>query len=795
MSSLDIKNGELFQHAEKGLIRFDRWRAYNVMCFEKETDGTPVKIPEHIFNELLASRQMRKVEQDRDGNPIETREFGPDELWTDSSDPAQAKLTAEGRAALARQFYTVKADQEGTGLGGKALQTLISRWRPVVRQLRYETDELREGKNPEPYRVEVARLRHCIKFCGRPGARPLEAFRDNRGKNSKRRLADEVENEITAVIDYYYGSRTRDYNDAYGELHDAIEALNKKRPADDQLKHPRPEVLRRRIDEALTLDNWARKTSRSEAWRKMHGHREHITAEQPLELAIIDTTPLDVHVLDSRLLLPLGRPYLTVCIDVYSRMILGFFVTFEPPSLYSVLATLKRVNRHKGYVQKLYPQIKRPWDGWGRPTEILLDRDWAHQSPSFQHSMANIGTEVHYAPANTPQYKAICERWFDTLNKGLIHKLAGGVRYNVYVMRQVGLDPSKDALITLEDLNELIHEFIDVYNYRHHDGIDAIPARKWQEGLVVQRRSFISDVAMLDHILGRVHTATISGNGIKFQNMRWHDEATTSMLLDDLVRFEKKRTQDPRTFGQSRARVIVKWNPADASSISVWNRGGDPKPYWVTMPNADKEFQKGLSFWHHERIREFAKAQDLEFSTEKDQWEARSRLRRHWETLAGQMPMRQSRQAARGLAWLDGQFDDATKNDLPTFTADDIQDATTESSTAGLNPVAPAEIPVPDQLAAELLDRDNSPNKGRTPSKASIAKGQRTKKRKKAEADQAEHEAYAKARRGDPTGAPEARGAPVIEDDFDDDGWGETDAPTTAPAEQPDDETAADEGW
>jgi putative transposase len=206
-------------------------------------------------------------------------------------------------------------------------------------------------------------------------------LRDNRGKNSPRRLADEVEALIPMAIAYFYGARGRDYNDAYGELHEAIKKLNDRRPDGEKLKYPRPEVLRRRINEALTFDNWARKTSRSEAWRKIHGHREHISAERPLELAIIDTTPLDVHVLDSRLLLPLGRPYLTVCVDVYSRMLLGFFITFEPPSLYSVLSTLKRVNRHKGYVQKLYPQIKRPWDGWGRPTEILVDRDWPIRAP------------------------------------------------------------------------------------------------------------------------------------------------------------------------------------------------------------------------------------------------------------------------------------------------------------------------------------------------------------------------------------------------------------------------------
>lgn len=35
--------------------------------------------------------------------------------------------------------------------------------------------------------------------------------------------------------------------------------------------------------------------------------------------------------------------------------------------------------------------------------------------------------------------------------------------YNPYVMRQVGLDPKADRIVTLDDLNELTHEFIDSY--------------------------------------------------------------------------------------------------------------------------------------------------------------------------------------------------------------------------------------------------------------------------------------------------------------------------------------------
>ena len=44
----------------------------------------------------------------------------------------------------------------------------------------------------------------------------------------------------------------------------------------------------------------------------------------------------------------------------------------------------------------------------------------------------------------SPRYSERSERLFRTINQGLIHKLAGAVRYNVYVMRQVGLNPTKD---------------------------------------------------------------------------------------------------------------------------------------------------------------------------------------------------------------------------------------------------------------------------------------------------------------------------------------------------------------
>jgi putative transposase len=676
MSTIDIKAGDLIQHP-KGLCRFVEWHDHNVMIFRPLAGGKTLPVPEHKFIEMHGRREIRLIEQDANGKPIQVREFGPGEAWTDPDDPAKAKLTEEGRRALALQFYTKKWDEAGhRPVGDKGLQALINQWRSVAINLELEPQEGVKG-----FRVHVARLRHSVKKCGQPGERPLAAFRSLKGKFSGRRFKPEVEKAIQDTIAYYYGKRSRNHIDAYCSFRDLMKVINAKRPADDKLPVPRPDVIRRRINKALAFDNWAKKTSRKEAWQKMRGRREHISATRPLELAIIDATLLDSHtVLDTTTLLPLGRPWLTACLDVATRMPLGYVVTFEPPSLYSVLLTLQRVNKNKQYVSKLYPQITRSWDGWGCPTEILLDRDWAHQSPSFQHAMSNIGTEVHWAPSRTPPYKAIGERFFLTANKWFVHKIPGAVAYNPYVMRQVGLDPKADRIVTLDDMNELMHEFIDSYIYEKHDGIDAVPARIWSDGLAIQRRRWIKDVGALDHILGRVDTANLTPSGITFKNMRFHDEATTSMLIEDILRFEKKRSQSPLPYAPGRMKVIVKWNPADAGAISVWNRGGEPYPYYVTLPNTD-DYYKGISYWHDERIREFAEQRDLAFSSEEERWEARNLLRKHCEALAGEMPLRESRQARRSLAWSLGQFDDTTANELPEITQDDIIDAEVEAST------------------------------------------------------------------------------------------------------------------
>src|SRR2546428_5054427 len=55
----------------------------------------------------------------------------------------------------------------------------------------------------------------------------------------------------------------------------------------------------------------------------------------PLAVVQIDHTPVDLIVVDEQYRRPIGRPYLTVAIDVYSRCIPGFCLSLEAPSAVS----------------------------------------------------------------------------------------------------------------------------------------------------------------------------------------------------------------------------------------------------------------------------------------------------------------------------------------------------------------------------------------------------------------------------------------------------------------------------
>jgi transposase InsO family protein len=69
--------------------------------------------------------------------------------------------------------------------------------------------------------------------------------------------------------------------------------------------------------------------------------------DRPFEIAHIDHTELDVELVCSQTGRLLGRPWLTLLTDAYSRRGLAFYLTFDPPSYRSCMMILREcVRRH-----------------------------------------------------------------------------------------------------------------------------------------------------------------------------------------------------------------------------------------------------------------------------------------------------------------------------------------------------------------------------------------------------------------------------------------------------------------
>src|SRR5260370_12143176 len=99
---------------------------------------------------------------------------------------------------------------------------------------------------------------------------------------------------------------------------------------------PAPNTIRARVSvlsDRLKLEKREGRKRAAEKYEPLKGHFPG--AECPLAVAQIDHTPMDVIVVDEEHRQPIQRPSLTVVIDVYCRMVLGFAIYLEKPSAFT----------------------------------------------------------------------------------------------------------------------------------------------------------------------------------------------------------------------------------------------------------------------------------------------------------------------------------------------------------------------------------------------------------------------------------------------------------------------------
>lgn len=530
------------------------------------------------------------------------------------------EIRRKDKFAVLRRFIVTALDRLGISGGGDAKlnQIVAGLWAKAP-------DEVR-ALNVRPHPRSI---RRWLAERGAPGERPLSQMMSQSGRVPRAsRLSSIVRDKLNESALLYWADPRKSIGEAYACLADDIERINAERIESGQapVKCPSKETHRKLIRALEGFDTYKARFGEKLAKLRFEGCGEGLEAHRFLELGCMDTKHLDnLLIVDFGGRLPLGKPYLTAIIDVFTRCIVGFVVTFEPPSIYSAMECVKRANAPKLHLLQGGARYALLSNIFGRFNELVVDNGLEYSGLSFEDGMAELGTAVRWAPVRSPTFKSPIERFFRTIDQLLLHKLPG-TTLTREARKDLELNPVAEATLSLEELEALIWEAINLYHFDLHSGLNAIPADLWEQQRKTYGIDVIADVRQLDKMAGAVERKRrVSRAGVQFLGLQYHDKDRTSELLSDFA------TVAPRLGSGHGARSYVtkiKYNPANLCEIHVWN---DKRSRYVTLPCVEPEYASGLSKRQHELIREFAAARNEAFSSKADRMRMRSALSRHIE--------------------------------------------------------------------------------------------------------------------------------------------------------------------
>ncbi len=245
----------------------------------------------------------------------------------------------------------------------------------------------------------------------------------------------------------------------------------------EKLRPPSSSTVRRRLRSLPLADRRKRGEEHPEA-KPVHGHAPAVRF--PLDLVQVDHTPMDLILVDPAGREPIGRPWLTVAIDVHSRCIAGFYVTLDAPSAVSVGLCLTHVAMDKAPWLALR-DVEADWPVQGKPHQVGVDNGSEFHSEAFERGCEQHGIAIDWRPPGRPHFGGVVERVIGTL-MGVVHGLPGTTFSNVG--QRGSYDSDKAACLTLEELERWLAVAVaKYYHFRPHEGLDGqAPLRRWQEG-------------------------------------------------------------------------------------------------------------------------------------------------------------------------------------------------------------------------------------------------------------------------------------------------------------------------
>lgn len=448
-----------------------------------------------------------------------------------------------------------------------------------------------------PSEVTLYRWTRSYEKCGgdKRSLIPLTNLRGSRKHKIGDRLSDIIETAIREV----YMTRQRE---SVQKVYDRVAALvlleNRKREECDKLLIPHRATIYRHVNSKYEDDPYAVDSARfgqRYADKKHKSYKRGPRPTRPLERVEADSTKIDVIVIDEDTNKIIGRAWLTIMICCYSKQILGYYVSFEPPSYLSLAECIKHAIIPKEYVKEKYPDIQSTWESYGIPEEIVCDNGRDYTSNHFKDACRGLGCDIKYMPPRTPWWKPTVERLFRTANSNVFHRIPG-TTFSNYIDKDE-YKSEEFAVMTMPQLDKIIHHWIvDIYQMDWHGGINARPRDRWMEGIKEHEPRFPENLTDLLPVLGAVVERVIQRKGIELDGIIYD--------CDELKKMRVKLKGD---------KVRVKYRPADLSLIWVYDKAIEK---YIPVPAIDQDYTNGLTKWVHQLNKKVAQEKYGEVSPE-----------------------------------------------------------------------------------------------------------------------------------------------------------------------------------
>lgn len=270
-----------------------------------------------------------------------------------------------------------------------------------------------------------------------------------------------------------------------------------------------------------------------------------------------DHTQADVLVVDQQGAI-LGRPYLTIIIDTYSRCIMGMHLGFDAPSAAVVCLALRHAILPKQYSSAY--ELKEYWGTYGLPQYLYTDKGKDFRSQHLEQVASELG--IVLCLRRKPSDGGIVERPFGSFSTQFFSSLPGYVNSNV---TERSPKAESEACLTLLELEKLfVRYLVDHYNQT----LDARMGNqtrigRWEAGRIAQLKLF--GERELDICLMRRDQRLVYRNGyVQFANLVYQGEHLAAYAGE---------------------RVVMRYNPRDITTVLIYEQRND-KEYFLTRAHA-----------------------------------------------------------------------------------------------------------------------------------------------------------------------------------------------------------------